>query len=479
MPIRWKITLWYSSILTLILLVVGVFLYLFFAQKEASEFDDKLQTTSSEVIRSITVENNPFRFPYQTQFVLPNMDIFSTSNTFLQAVDTNGRIIDRSASLGKNNLPISKKILNEVARGQSGYDTVTIHNTKMRIYTSPIMDNNKIYGILQVAGTLEQIERSLANLRLILMIVFSFTILIVGAAAWLLAKQVLRPIDQLIKTTSEIEKGQDLKRRIEYNGPADEMGQLIEQSNHMFARLDKVYEDLDESYQMQKRFVSDASHELRTPLTSIKGNIDFLKKIYREKPELIAEIVEEVSSETDRMTRLINNLLSLARADAGYQMKFEPVLLRPLVDEVLPYFEHLKPEIEFQVYHVDQLTDVIVEGNRDYLIQLFYILLENAFKYTNHGSITIRFELHHIGNLQQKELKITISDTGIGIPESDSTHVFERFYRADNTDEIKGTGLGLPIAKWIMEQHHGSITLNSESGKGTTFTILLPVKIEK
>lgn len=476
MPIRWKITLWYSIILSLILVVIGFFLYLLFAQKESSEFDERLVQTSSEVIRSIKVENNLFYFPFQTKFVLPNMDIFTTANTFLQAIDLNGNVIDRSASLGKNNLPISKQIISRVKQGESSFATITIHNTKIRIYTMPIMDNDKVYGILQVGGTLDQIEHSLANLRWILVIVFLITILIVGGAAWFLAKRVLRPIDQLIQTTSEIEKGQDLKKRINYTGPADEIGQLIDQSNHMFARLDQVYEDLEQSYQMQKRFVSDASHELRTPLTSIKGNIDFLKKIYKEKPELIEEIINDVANEADRMTRLLNHLLSLARADAGYQIHNEPIAMRDFVDDFLPNVDKLKPEIGFEVKHLERLDGLVLDGNRDYLLQLLYILLENAFKYTKTGTVSVDF------NLQQqalgKQLMMIISDTGIGIRESDTPHVFSRFYRGENTDIIAGTGLGLPIAKWIVEQHNGSIELKSVAGEGTQVIVCLPVRKE-
>lgn len=130
MPIRWKITLWYSSILSLILLSIGVFLYLFFAQRVTTDFDSKLVQTGTEVIRSIKVESHPFGFPFRSQFVLPDMDIFSSANTFLQVVDTNGRIVDRSDSLANSTLPISKRILAEVARGESGFETITLDQGK-------------------------------------------------------------------------------------------------------------------------------------------------------------------------------------------------------------------------------------------------------------------------------------------------------------------------------------------------------------
>lgn len=475
MPIRWKITLWYSTILSIILLVIGISLYFFFADREMDAFDERLKQTSVEVIRSIQVESFPFGLPLRTQLVLPDMDIFSSSNTFLQVIDTKGRIVDRSESLGNNTLPISQRILERVAQGNSGYDTIRFNQVSIRIYTTPIMsDESNIYGILQVAGTLEQIEQSLANLRKLLLIIFSVTILIVGGTAWFLAKRVLRPIDQLIAITSEIQNGKDLKRRIDYDGPPDEIGRLIEQSNHMFERLDQVYQHLDESYQMQKRFVSDASHELRTPLTTIKGNIDFLKKVYQNNPELAGEVIEEISSEADRMARLLNQLLSLARADAGYQMNSSNFLVKSLFEELIPQWRKMRDDIPLHVLHLDKLDSLILNGNRDYLAQLFYILLDNAFKYTQEGSVTIQFDIRD--DARRRYLIVRIVDTGIGIPETSLPHIFERFYRGENSQEYNGTGLGLPIAKWIVEQHNGKIALESELGKGTTVTVQLPLK---
>lgn len=471
MSIRWRITLWYSSILTILLLMVGTFIYLFFAQREATLFDNRLVQTGNEVIGSIT----PQGFLFHQWLELPNFDIFSTPNIYLQARDQYGRVVSRSGNLTDHQLPISEEILKNVIRGRAGFETVMLESNKIRIYTTPIISNKQFYGVLQVGGSLEQMERSLANLKWILFIGFLITILSVGCVAWVLAKRVLRPIDDIILATSEIERGQDLKKRIPYDGPPDEIGKLVEQSNHMFARLEKVYDDLEESYQMQKRFVSDASHELRTPLTSIKGNIDFLKKIYKEHPEMIEEILGEVSYEIDRMTRLTNSLLSLARADAGYQMQFQQVQLLPLMEELVPHLEKIKPAIPFKVNQKEQLRGLSINGNEDYLKQLLYILVENAFKYTEEGLVTLTFERSSVQKNGSTELYITICDTGIGIPEQDLAHIFDRFYRGENTHGIKGTGLGLPIAKWIVEQHKGTIEVNSRVGMGTTFTITLPV----
>jgi len=151
------------------------------------------------------------------------------------------------------------------------------------------------------------------------------------------------------------------------------------------------------------------------------------------------------------------------------------VQLLPLMEELVPHLEKIKPAIPFKVSQMEQLKGLSINGNEDYLKQLLYILVENAFKYTEEGLVSLTFERSSVQKNGSTELYITICDTGIGIPEQDLAHIFERFYRGENTHGIKGTGLGLPIAKWIVEQHKGTIEVHSRVGMGTTFTITLPV----
>jgi two-component system OmpR family sensor kinase len=472
MPIRWRITLWYTSILSLILFVLGTFLYLFFAHRETASFDQELAQTGNEIVRSIKIQDS-FPFPIR-QFVLPDMDIFEAPNIYLQAIDTRGEIVSRSANLSGYSLPVSRQVLRNAITGNSIYETVEISGSAVRIYSMPILYQDRIIGLLQIGGSLEPIEHSLQNLRLILLIGSVVTLMIVGSAAWFLAKRVLRPIDDVVKATSEIQRGKDLKKRIPYQGPMDEIGSLVDQSNQMFARLEKVYGELEESYQMQKRFVSDASHELRTPLTAIRGNIDFLLKSYEKNPEMIGPVLEDISNDIDRMTRLINHLLSLARADAGYQFTLEEIHLYDFMERLLPQFERMSREVEFKIENLEATRNVYLYGNRDYLHQLFMILMENGFKYTREGSVTLSFS-RESGVRESKEwILITVKDTGIGIPAQDLPHIFERFYRGENATGTQGTGLGLPIARWIVEQHKGRIRVESEVGRGTTVTVYLP-----
>lgn len=475
MTIRWRITLWYSGIITLVLFLLGFSLYFFFARWEMSGFDENLKQRSQEVIRSIRIVDS-FFFPLQ-QAVLPDIDIFAAPNTFIQVVNKEGRLIARSASLSRSVLPINQGTLRAVVAGKTIYETVSLSGHALRIYSTPILYEGEIIGLLQVAGSLEPLQETLRNLRLILLFLSLATLLIVGTTAWTLARKVLEPIGKVIRTASEIQEGEDLRRRIDYNGPPDEIGRLIEQTNLMLGRLEEAYGELDHSYQMQKRFVSDASHELRTPLTAIKGNLDFLQRALKDHPEMAEEVLAEMRQDVDRMMRLIQNLLSLARADAGYQMKMENLQVGEWMEGLLPQLQRFRKEkVVFRIDGLDGVEHLTVHGNRDYLNQLFIILVENAMKYTEEGEVRLTFAWDKKGN-SGVSLIAKVTDTGIGIPKEDLPHLFRRFYRGKNALTVGGTGLGLPIAQWIVERHQGELQLMSKEGVGTEVTVQLPARI--
>lgn len=473
MPIRWRLTLWYSIILMFVLFLFGSYIYLFFAHRETADFDQKLASTGKEVIQSIQVIDT-FPFPLQ-KIYLPNMDAFSSPGIFLQVIDTHGNIVSRSRNLGDQSLPLGSLSLWHVSEGGGYFETLSVAKVKLRIYNLPLTVNGQLMGMLQVGGTLHEMEESLRNLGLLLLVGGLFTILAAGGTGWFLARRALYPINDVVAAAREIQKVRDLERRIPYHGPPDELGRLIQQFNEMLSRLEIAYTELDDSYQMQKKFVSDVSHELRTPLTSIRGNIDFLRKAYHDDFEISKEVLEETSAELDRLTRLLNDLLSLARADAGYRMEMSEIHVAKFMQELLPQIEGLKRSVHFDIDLNKLPEDLIVWGNQDFLKQLFYILLENAFKYTDRGKVALSLSVSDTTDC----LIIRVEDTGIGIPQADLLHIFERFYRGSNTQLLSGTGLGLSVAKWIVDRHHGDIQVNShdeEGRSGTEMIVSLPVK---
>jgi signal transduction histidine kinase len=245
----------------------------------------------------------------------------------------------------------------------------------------------------------------------------------------------------------------------------------------MFVRIRHSYLELDESIRAQHRFVADASHELRTPLTTIRGNVDLLRKMMTQSsaisPEqqqtLTAEALRDIAEEAERMSRLVHDMLLLARSDAGVELSLEPIELLTLIEETTRKAQFLPRNVEWQVGDLTVLDGVVVLGHADYLQQLLTIFIENAFKYTIEGYVSLDIQL------KNEAVGIRIRDTGIGLDAEQVPFIFERFYRADPSRGLTaGTGLGLSIARWIIDEHQGSIEVMTTKGEGTTFIIWLP-----
>ncbi|RIH80951.1 Signal transduction histidine-protein kinase ArlS [Calidithermus terrae] len=221
----------------------------------------------------------------------------------------------------------------------------------------------------------------------------------------------------------------------------------------------------------QKRFVADASHELRAPLATILGNLELVCR-FRELPEEERRAaLEDARGEADRMARLVNDLLALAKGDAGIRLRLEPLDLSEVLREALAEARRLARGHVLEAELPERLN---LRGDRDRLKQLALILLENALKYTPAGG-AVRLGLERSGGWAE----LRVVDTGVGIAPEDLPHVFERFWRADpaRSREAGGTGLGLSIAQWIVEQHGGEIRLQSEPGKGTTAVVRLRTEV--
>lgn len=470
MPIRWKLSLWYSGVFLLVITLFCSFIYLFFTHREMSQIDSHLQERAREVHRSIEIVDI-FPFPLR-RLVLPDIDVFSTPELYLQIVNPKGQILSRSESLGEQSLPITVDALEHIVQGTHFFETKNVGGTQIRIYYLPLISGTQLIGVLQAAESLYGFHRSLTNLRWLLALGALTTVALSVFFGWILARKALLPIHRIIQTTSDIEREGSLERRIHYTGPPDEIGKLSLQINSMMEKIEKMYKELEDSYEAQRRFVADASHELRTPLTSIRGNMDFLRKLYLEKGILSMEAMEDMVEELERVSRMVHDLLTLARADAGYSMQFELILIKTWLAKWNTQAETLaKPGVEFRHKPLaPELEELQLRGNEDFLKQIILILLENAFKYTNKGHVELRFER------KEQSLHLVIEDTGVGIPPDEIHRIFDRFYRGGNVRQLPGTGLGLSMAKWIAEKHGGSISVSSKLGEGTLVTIELPIE---
>ncbi len=486
MSIRLRLTLWYSGILAVTLLLFGIGLYFFlhyyiYNGLEKDLRDDTL-TTYSRIQPTIGMT---LKGGFVIELELENRDFYSTS-TFLQVYNFQQKTASRSANLQhyKVELPVTSDMVQLLNKDKNFFVKTKVAGQDLLIYNMPITGELKgqqqLLGVLQAAIPINKWEELFNTLQLILAFLAFITILLAASLGWFLARKALRPIEQVIDAANQIEKGDDLENRILYDGPKDEIGRLTDTINGMLARLQVVYSELEEAYRAQRRFVSDASHELRTPLTTIRGNVDLLEKMWRkasdnqqladpQQMELSLEAMQDIAGEAQRMSRLVNDLLALARADAGIQIEKGPVDIKPLVEEVVRRANFLPRNAEWQIGELDALEGAVVQGNKDYLQQLLFIFIENAFKYTPEGIVKLD------ALRSEEQVGLRISDTGIGMDKEEIPHIFERFYRADlSRGRTSGTGLGLSIARWIIDEHSGSVEVTTRKDVGTTFVVWLP-----
>lgn len=346
-------------------------------------------------------------------------------------------------------------------RGRFGL--VSTSEQRWRVYVLPLSLNGTPAGYVEALTSLKSIDAATERFRLILLAFGLFGTVVALVGGGILSGRALRPVARMVKAAQTISTSRNFSHRVEMPLHQDELGQLATTFNQML-------ESLEEAYRSQQRFISDASHELRAPLTAIQGNLELMRLQKNMSETEREEALAEAEREAARLTRLVKDLLALARADAGMPLKFRRVDLDVVVLEV---FHSVRTLAHGQKLILDPFEPIQIVGDEDQLKQLVLILLDNALKYTPAGG-QVRLGLRRLDN----QVEITVQDTGVGISTADLPHVFERFYRADPARgrDPGGTGLGLAIAFWITQQHGGSIELNSQVGQGTSAKVHLPVR---
>ncbi|MDT8859746.1 HAMP domain-containing histidine kinase [Alkalihalobacillus sp. MEB130] len=322
----------------------------------------------------------------------------------------------------------------------------------------PLIWNDGSVVTLEYSEQMDTFESTLAILRVVLIVASLLVIVPAFFAGRALSRVLLRPIQSLIHTMEGIRKSGTFQRIEVSNQSKDELDQMGETFNRMI-------ELLETNYDKQQQFVSDASHELRTPLTVIESYARLLKRWGMSDPDRLKEAVDAIYDESQRMKGLTKQMLSLATGEPDKTVELQRVDLSTVSRETA---KKLAQAYEREIL-VKAQGDFFILGDEARIKQLLYILLENGLKYSSEA---LEMTLSHIDS----DVKVDVTDYGIGIPEADLPHVFERFFRVDKTRsrQTGGSGLGLAIAKSIVEAHGGSISLTSQEEIGTTFVILLP-----
>jgi signal transduction histidine kinase len=287
--------------------------------------------------------------------------------------------------------------------------------------------------------------------------------------SWVLVRSSLAPVTTITTAAREI-TASDLSRRLPVDNARDELGQLSTTINDLLARLEVAFNERERAMEDQRRFVADASHELRTPLTSILGYARMLRSWGLDNPEAAREGISAIEDEAERMHVLVEALLRLARGEDLPAIHPEPLDLVALARDAVHSLHAAAPDAAITVHTPE--APVVVPADRMTIRQVMGILLDNAIRYgasPEPVELTIR--------KQGSDAVIEITDHGQGIDARHLPHLFDRFYRADAARTEPGSGLGLAIAKQVVEQHGGTIAVQSEVGSGTTFTVTLPVQV--
>ncbi len=313
---------------------------------------------------------------------------------------------------------------------------------------------------IRVAASCRQIQQTLHIFQLIFLLGVPFATALAALIGALLAKQSLKPIQQIIRCADEITAG-DLSRRIPEASGKDELGALADTLNHMLASL-------EESFQRERRFTSDASHELRTPLAVITAYAESLQTNDSLSKEEHGK-VETILNECSRMQRMVSQMLTLTRGQEGrYPVLMEKVCLNDVLDGVQAVLEPVATEQSITL-HFTAAPNVILSADQSLLTQLVLNLTENAIKYGKVGG-----DVWLNASQADGSVVLTVRDNGIGISAENLPHVFDRFFRADTARDRSGTGLGLSIVQWITSLHGGTIQVKSQLHQGTIFTVTLP-----
>lgn len=476
MSIRLRLTLLYSTILALTLILFGATLYLTQAETTLNALKQDLEKAGRDLVRVASrsydrpgnppppAPGGPSPLPPEQPATTPGFTE-RRQREIVRVLDAEGVLSDNPFNQGGEALPLSPQGLAAVREQKLWWEIATVEEERLLILNLPVVTGGQVTMIVQAARPLTERDRSLRTLATTLIVVSILTILVACGSGWLLAGITLQPIHRITQTAQAIGRERDFTRRVDYTGPQDEIGRLATTFNAMLTRLQEAYQRVERSLEMQRNFVADVSHELRTPLTTLRGNLGLLRRTPPIPPEEQADILSDMVDESDRLIRLVNDLLVLARADAGRNLAREPVAVYPVVEEACRQAQQLDPGRPINFHVADGIA---ILGDRDALKQVLLILLDNALKHST-GIIEIT------ASATAEQVAISVHDQGPGIPRDRLEYVFDRFYRGEEARASPGFGLGLPIARALVEGQGGTITVDSQVGQGSVFTVKFPV----
>lgn len=468
MSIRTRIALFGLAVVTLAVVLFCLLVYGLIAKGIGQDRDKQLATQATAAVDSLSSAAPEDLVAGPSPLSVAPIDAATSIDPFLIVLDARGRPISSTGAVA-GKVPVIPDRLRDLADASgSAIGTVSDSGPALRVHVRPWnradLDRS---GYVVAAQSATRVYLDRLGVRVFLVIAAIVAVLAAAVAIWIVLGRALRPLRQMATIADEIGRSHDLDRRLPDLGSKDALGGLSASFNGMLDRLAEAHRRLETALAAQQRFTADASHELRTPLTTIRNNAGFLLKHEHAREDDREAALRDIAAESERMSRLVENLLVLARADAGQRLRREPVDLGELAEAVSrqAQAQHPDRQVRFARTPVPALA-----GDEDALRQLLWILIDNAVKHTSAGG-TVWVTVTQRGPSAQ----LNVADDGCGIPPGDEQRIFERFFRADAVrGPGGGAGLGLAIAGWIVHQHGGHIMAANNDRGGATFVAELP-----
>lgn len=488
--IRFRLTCWYVMVVGLVLVLFGGGVYLLLFNSLHSDLDDLLQSRSQQLVADFNPQNNQINLRESNE--VGSSPVVEGEIWLL--LDPQGSLLQREGNLGASDTATLQKLSAVTPQKFLSYKVASLNPNSSeklfdyRFYFMPVVIAGQRVGELVLGRSREGVEETLHRLLLVLLLAVPVALLLAAVGGYWLAARAMRPVRVITQAAGEIEES-DLSRRLNLKGN-DELTVLA-------ATFDRMIGRLEAAFIRQRRFTADASHELRTPLTIIDLEVNRALVQMRSIQEY-RQALQIIKSENGYMSRLVRDLLTLARADS--RQTAIPMKTLDLSDLSLEIVERLIPLAEekgIELYP-QELPELLIQGNRTYLTQMLTNLLENAIKYTSGTGNWVRVST---GIYAEKWAYVRVADNGPGISPEHLPHLFERFYRVDQARSrsvaefdfeleregaegylskrpVSGSGLGLSIVKWVASSHGGEVIVDSHPGTGTVFEVRVPLAEE-
>ncbi len=457
-----KMTLWYVLTFLVSALLICTFLYLRLGHQLIKEVDQFLLDETKEMERVLSRESK------ETYFLMRFEDEVMARKYypfFFQILDKEGKSLYISKEFEEMGYVANDRVLTNARNGRETREEIHSpgRRRKYRIISTPVYKDGKLAEIIQVGTHLRFVRKNLVHFKYNILIALPIILVLGTLGGWVLARRSLSPIGYIASKARSI-TSENLSERLNSRGTDDEMDDLIWTINGMITRLEN-------SFKRMAEFTADVSHELKTPICAMRGEAEVLLSKERKAEEYqegLAHFIEQF----DHLNHMINDLILLSKFDATQvELKMTPLRLDLLIKDLCNLFQILAEQNKIAM-EMGAIEEVTVIGDKIRLQQLFTNLIDNAIKYTPKGSIRVTVEK------DEETVLVKIKDTGIGIPKEEQEKIFKRFYRVDKSRsrETGGVGLGLSIAEWIVDAHHGRIEVGSKLNEGSTFTVHLPIQ---